>query len=175
MKLWSIQNEAAYELLLLNKTFQCDVNKSELASEKCFKNAYNWMKNEMMDILDIQTEVYPIWAWYKYENKCKRPNLRKSGYALKGTKCVCLELEIPDSKVVLSDFDLWHYVLNDCYFSQNNNDDIWFENLSSEEQLLAKEKSWKKIFDVIDSSYIQATLFELRIEDIKNIKYFTAR
>jgi hypothetical protein len=175
MRLWSIQSEEIYELLKQNKTFWCDINKSEIASEDDFKKAYNWMKNKMTKILDIEKDVYPIWAWYKYNGKNKQPDLRTSGYAQRGSKCVCLEIEIPDERVLLSDFDLWHIVLMDTFYCKNEKDEEWFENLCREQKLIEKEKSWDRIFNISNSDFVQATFFELKIEDVKKVKYFIAR
>ncbi|MEW3584057.1 DUF3841 domain-containing protein, partial [[Clostridium] symbiosum] len=39
------------------------------------------------------------------------------------TKCVCIEFEIDDNKVLLSDFDGWHFVLSNGYYDQSGSED----------------------------------------------------
>lgn len=175
MRLWTIQKEDVYTKLLNDKTHTCDIYESELAKRESFKIAYDWIKREMSKMLNDETDLYPIWAWYKYNNKNKQPDLRMSGYAAKGTKCVCLEIEIPDNKVLLSDFELWHYVLNNWYINNDEEDDKWFDNLPKELELNEKEKSWMRIFNTTNSDFIQATFFELKIDNVKKVKHFVSR
>lgn len=52
---------------------------------------------------------YPVWLW------TKKPDLKAEGHFAKGTKAVCLTVEIPDEKVLLSDIFAWHCVLSDMY------------------------------------------------------------
>ena len=49
----------------------------------------------------------PVWAWYQWEGVRKKPDLRKERWAngFEGEEFVCLECDIPDEEVVLSDFD----------------------------------------------------------------------
>ena len=61
----------------------------------------------------------PIWAWYQWEGSRRKPDLRASGYLPKGEPGVRLELRVADDRVLLSDFDLWHYVLNYWYLPKS--------------------------------------------------------
>lgn len=74
------------------------------------------------------------------KTKLKRKRLLESG-----TEGVCLTTQIPDNKALISDFDAWHCVLNN-----------WFYSLTEEEYNLSelgknplpKEKSWEHIFHI---------------------------
>lgn len=175
MRLWTIQTEEVYQKLLKEKIYRCDINKSKLSVEQIFLNSYTWMKNNMESILNIKSSFYPIWAWYKYNNKRKQPDLRLSGHAPSGTKCVCLEIEIDDNNILLSDFDLWHFILLDSCIHETEEEHMWFDTLSEEQRIIEKEKSWNKIFNINNSDFIQATFFELRLENIKKVKYFISK
>lgn len=80
----------------------------------------------------------------------------------------------------MSDFDLWHYVLNnDCYIeeaSENIYDEkvAKYEKLSEEEKEIEKINSWNNIFYTEKSEYVQATFWRLDIKDIKKVKFFKA-
>lgn len=173
-----------------------------------FKMAYNWMIEQMKIRLKIKRpndSVYPVWAWYQWCGVDKRkPDLRYSGYGEKGTKLYRIEFEIEDDQVLLSDFDLFHFVLNYWYIPKNEKEHNVFEekmdknsitlldlqdfNKNSEEinSLRYKiEKSWDLIFDLdwydeyITSpkheKSIQAVFWELQWNQVNDIKEFIAR
>lgn len=173
-----------------------------------FKMAYNSMIEQMKKRLKIQRPndlAYPVWAWYQWcgENK-RKPDLRYSGYAQRGTKLCRIEFEIEEDEVLLSDFDLFHHVLNYWYIPKNERDDNAFDkemgknnitlldlqdfkkNSKKIDLLRNKiEKSWDLIFDIdwydeyiTSSKYeksIQAVFWELRREQVIDIKEFIAR
>ena len=71
------------------------------------------------------------------------------------------------------------------YYNEEDYDKAhgWFDSLSKEQQEIEKEKSWHQIFNIepYDSywiargNYVQAIFWELRLENVKNVQYFTAR
>lgn len=98
-----------------------------------------------------------------------------------------MEVEIPDKDVLLSDEELWHFVLNDFYLSDATNEVEYnaaeeaFDALPEDEQRAVKEKSWERIFFVsppVDNEwvrvgcYIQATFWELRREQIVKVWHY---
>ena len=102
---------------------------------------------------------------------------------------VCIELEVPDEEIVLSDFDAWHFVLNDFCYSQCHSLEEYeqlekqYESLSDAEKKKARMESWNKIFDVTpyenewnrNGEYIQATFWEIKPEyvvDVRGIKAY---
>ena len=187
MKLWTIQKEEVLEILERDGIYKTNIN---LVDNPEFFNAYDWL-NTYLEKKEKRPEdvSYPIWAWYRRDSKEKKPDLRHAGYETSGTKCVCIELEVPDDIVLLSDFDYWHWVLNNWWLDDSTNEEEWdknqewFETLSREEQEKLKRKSWEKIFDIsiIDNGwqkkgqYVQAVFWELKKEYVKKVQYFTAR
>ena len=92
---------------------------------------------------------------------------------MKGTPVVLLTIDIPDNMVLLSDFDMWHVVLNDGYLPLYDKDDS--EEPSEDEKL----KSWENVFyiDVVtDCWYVpkttQATFWELKKEWVLKAEHF---
>lgn len=70
-------------------------------------------------------------------------------------ECVCIELEIPDNQVVLSDFTAWHFVLNKSYLNQKcyseeifDKDQAWLNSLSPQDRYKVIVNSWNNIFDI---------------------------
>lgn len=148
---------------------------------------------------------YPIWAWYQWEGKRKRRDMRESGYAKRGEKIVQLTIEVNDKDVLLSDFDLFHYPLNYWYLPLDESDASAFERdyinvgftwhdlknfqIQSQEMLLFREKiirSWDRIFDLgrkddgwlygsIETKSIQATLWQVNLKQVIKAEVFNAK
>ena len=131
---------------------------------------------------------YPLWAWHTRGWKHKKPDLRCSGMGRKGEMMACVEFEIPDSQVLLSDFHLWHFVLNDMWLDESRCEEEWeemhnwYDTQSAEVQAQLKRESWNRIFDLnpICTDWrevgcdIQAVFWKLRKETITKIYYFIA-
>ena len=179
MILYTIQTAEMYEKLLKEKEL---TNNGEFLSDfgKDFCCQYKWMAEQMKlrGIKQVLAAKYPFWAWYKYSTKKNKPDLRQAGHALRGTNCVCMELELAEDSVLLSNFDLWHCVLNDMpVFAEDEWDDSYaaYKKQSSEEQARIKNQSWEKIFTDFSDSPVQATFWQLRLDDVKSVQFFTAR
>lgn len=193
MRLWTIQPIEVWEELNNKGYFICDPIKADYISDKewNFKKSYDWLVIQMEQKIGYKPKgvSYPIWAWHTRDWQHKKPDLRNVGLGTKGEKSVCIEIEIPDNCVLLSDYDAWHYVLNDWFFDCSSNEEEWekvhkkFDRLSKERQLVIKEQSWQKIFNISAfenewfqrGRYIQATFWVLYLKDVVNVKFFIAR
>ncbi len=148
--------------------------------------------------------AYPIWAWYQWlDADRRRPDLRCRAYLGKGQVGVRIEFTKPADQILLSDFDLWHLPL--CYRSyigDNEADTLKveeqlrcelkeggiavddFENYPPERKTKI-EKSWNRIFDpsfndpywggVWSKRSIQATLWQVSLDEVIKVTRFTAR
>lgn len=189
MILWTIQPAEVVNILEQEKRFVCNPKLSENMPE--LQDAYAWMVKQM-DVRGIphpEGLELPLWAYHTRHGKHKKPDLREKAYATPGQSCVCIEFEIPDEQVLLSDLDNWHFVLNNSWFDDSNNEEEWeelhrwFDGLDPQEQDRIKNESWQKVFDItpIDTEwmsqgmYIQATFWELRKDMVRKIQYFKAR
>ena len=196
MKLWTIQPIEFYNELIRNGQIHC----SEKYIDSYFKESYSWIITQMENRIGKRPNksIYPIWSWYQYKNnESKRPDLRTSGLLSKGTKGVRIEFEKPKIEILLSDFNLWHFVLNYWHISDNKEQKLEFEKLlelSNVEFIDKKnytlelknilESSWNKIFDMnYYSSYtaeifnrkkIQATFWTLKSSEIVKVDFFSA-
>ena len=188
MILWTIQPLKVYNSIINGTIYKSDgryINKN-------FKQPYSWMTEKMKEKIGKPPKGtrYPIWAWYKYDSKRKKPDLRNCGFGKQGEKMVCIEIDIPDNEVLLSDFDAWHFVLNNCYYDfkckneeQFNETYKWIESLPKEEKQKEIEKSWDNIFNITEDNgewsknghWVQATFWTLKRENIKKTWFFTAR
>ncbi len=171
-------------------------------SEDLFLDAYRWMTKQMERRIESKSEIMslPLWAWYQWDGiERRKPDLRSSGHLPKGQRGVRIEFEQSATGVLLSDFDLWHYVLNYWYLPRTIAEGDAFEaelskhNLSFFEMKPLPvhayhqriEDSWNRIFDLdwveeeISEPYakkrIQATFWKLHFDQIKDVQVFTAR
>jgi hypothetical protein len=199
MKLWTIQPLAVWQLWQDQGTFK--VMPRDL--EEDFIRAYQWLMEQMTQRVGKPPPgcQWPIWAWYQYTSQDRpKPDLRHAAHLPKGTMGVRIEIEVEDSQVLLSDFKLWHYVLNYWYLPESEEDSESFEQELAQQdlslyhiQLLPRSdydakirKSWERIFDLDwEEEYhlcfsrhqkmIQAVFWELRIEQVKKVDLFKAR
>ena len=187
MILWTIQPLEVYELIQQTGVYHCDFSRSVLSD---FGEQYDWLVNAMKDRIGDPPEgvSYPVWAWYMWEGVRKKPDLRKErwGNGWKGEQYACMEIDIPEKDVVLSDFDSWsiillHGLLADSEEEDNRLEQI-YDSLSEKDRKVFRDKNWEKAFDLtyVDNKWvhrgdsIQATFWELRKEDIREVRFFTA-
>jgi len=203
MVIWSVVTAQAWEELQKKGRLEaksCHVDTDWLA-------AYTWMVSQMEHRLTIpkpSADTMPIWAWWQWWGDRRRPDLRAGWHLPKGTRGVRVELRVKNDRVLLSDFDLWHYVLNYWYLPKTEEHGVSFEKklaragLSvfgcNHEDPLAHaryrrevERSWERIFDLSwtdpehfivkkeNDRQIQGTLWELRLEDVVDSTEFVAR
>ena len=193
MILWTMQTVEVYQQIMETGSYVCDKTKSSYLETQAFVDAYDWLVKQMDDkgIYHPENTEYPVWAWHTHYWKRKQPDLRRNEYgSYRGRELVCLELDIPDELVLLSDFDAWHDVLNKCYIDDSTCEEEYdmiydeFDKLPSDERDRLMVESWNKIFDVtttIDTEwikrgkFIQATFWELKKEFVKKVKFFKCR
>ena len=203
MLIWSILTQQAWEELQQKGRLRGTAH----YADKDFAGPYAWMARQMERRLTTprpSKNSMPVWGWRQWWGDRRRPDLRASGYLSKGTPGVRVELRVEDDRVLLSDFELWHYVLNYWYLPRTVKDGEAFEKklaraglsligcshqkpLSHATLRREIEKSWERIFDlswndpgnkIVHSSKdrsIQGTMWELLLEDVVEIKEFTAK
>jgi len=188
MRVWSVQPLELYEKLKRDGVLHCDIELSECAGERAILAAYDWMCEQMRNRIELPPKGarYPFWAWHTVDWKHKKPDLRRREFRNRCRPAVCLELEIPENQILLSDMENWHVVLNDGFFCCSNSQadydrvNAWFEALPPDRQQDAKLKSWENIFDItpaatdwlIKGRYIQATFWELNLNQIVSVRHF---
>lgn len=211
MILWTIQDIAAWYRIQATGSYSTPSEKvlfpaSEDNNLHHANYAYRWMAKQMAERLGPppRNVIYPIWAWYKQPNRHDgKPDMRASYYK-KGRKCVRIKLDIPDWKVLLSDFDAWYCALSYCYYSLDEKDhnafESWHRGLgidysdisdwsrTSPELGLVRDKveeSWQRILGVSQQSEnwglpwakrtIQATFWTIDLENVVSVEHFVSR
>lgn len=140
MILWTIQNAIVYEKMNQTGVLRAD---KEYIVDDFFLDSYLWMSGQVKKRISNPPNgvTLPVWAWYQWEGKRKRPDMRVHGrnWGEKGAPIVLLTIDVPENQVLLSDFDSWHYVLNNLEIADPDDE----EAESSKEK---KQHSWEKIF-----------------------------
>lgn len=180
MRLWTFQPEVVYQKLLSDGVFRCDPKRSENIREFQFYKAYDWLVSEMKKRIGNPPDgvKYPVWAWHTVDWKHKKPDLRLREFWY-SKPMVCIEIEISEQNVLLSNEDSWHIVLNDAYLSETEADWNAFDHLPEERKSIVKVESWNQIFDIepyesdwfCKGRYIQATFWELRKDRIVSVRH----
>ncbi len=195
MRIWSIQNKAAWKYLKQH---------GELSAKPCHQSdqwpkAYDWMRNQLINRVGPPPTVatVPLWGWHQWQGeKTKRPDLRSIRHHWQPAgEYVMIECGIPERQVLLSDFDAWHIVLYDVFLGLNENDSDNFDERLKRHGwkickpipvalITAQRKSWERIFDlealsneywgVIEDKSIQTCFWELRLEQVISHKEFTS-
>ncbi|WP_088362969.1 DUF3841 domain-containing protein [Bacillus cereus] len=140
-----------------------------------FLSSYKWLIEQMNNKINNDGS-FPVWLW------TEKPDLNEEGHFDKGTKAVCLTIEIPDEKVLLSDFDAWHCVLNNWFCSLTEEEDELFDQGKCE---MTKEQSWQRVFDLEQlqqsemwgnaEQILQGVTPGVKKEQVLNVEYFTAQ
>jgi hypothetical protein len=137
-----------------------------------FRRPYEWMAKRLGRLVPAPSRhAAPVWAWFRYNGEAhSRPDLRRTGHLPPGTHGARLELILPASRVLLSDFDLWHYVLNN-----------WPIPVATR----ARSKNWDKVFDLDyydpdvtaarSKKSIQAVFWEAPLSAVRAVDFFVAR
>ena len=161
-----------------------------------FAQSYLWLRQAMLNrnIHYTAANEHLIWAWYQWNGPKKmNPDKRYASVFdyFDNEPYVLLELDIDPARVALSDYDLWHFVLNYSYIGSRrecnkfskvyNHYRFKGKDLNPEGQLLL-ENTWHNIFDFEKSrkfleiskkqQRIQATFFELFYSDITKVHFF---
>ena len=186
MILWTIQPERVFRLIYKRGVYRCDLSKSGM---KDFAGQYDWLVAQMKKRICPPPKgvKYPVWAWYRWRRTKKRPDLRgiRWWWGQKGDKFYRLEIDIPNSEVLLSDFDGWAWqVLNSWILTDTEQeyDELHkiYDTLSAEDKKNFLAKNWERIFNISHfengwtnrGNTIQATFWELRRENIRSFTQF---
>lgn len=185
MILWTIHPLKVYELIQRTGVYRCDPAQCDMLDFS--KEQYDWLACQMSKRLDPPECVkYPVWAWYKQEWKRCKPDLRRERWAngRGGENYVCMEIDIPDNRVLLSDFDNWHLPLNNGFLSSSEEEcdalEKYYNSLDEAAKKAYKYKNWEQVFNITPfendwerrGSWVQATFWELQKSQITAVRFF---
>jgi hypothetical protein len=158
---------STWHLLKAQGSLTCPVSKT--CDDPIFRDAYGWMMNSMANA-GVPAPAFglsPWWCWVSRGQNHPEPYIED----LAGLDDpVVLELSIPSDQIVLSCFDLWHFVLNRSYVWTSESDEKDFDKAiegaqgggEQARQLEARlQDSWSAIFD-LDQAEVDMGAFEIK-------------
>ena len=102
MFLSTIQPIVVWKEIETKGVYRADEAQIEMLPD--FEHAYRWLVEQMEIKIGPRPEgvTWPVWAWYMHRNRKGRLDLRREENWC-DEPSVCIECEIPDDQVVLSD------------------------------------------------------------------------
>jgi len=157
VRCWTVMERSTWQLLEAEGELTCPIG--EANDDPTFQDAYAWMKDSMATagIYPPAPGLSPWWCWVRSGENHPEPYI-EDAEGLHDP--VVLELSVPSEQIVLSCFDLWHFVLNKCYVWASELDEQNFDRAkeSAEEgsdvalQLNQRmQKSWSAVFELDQS------------------------
>lgn len=195
MRIWTIQNEAAWEFL--NERGYLEASRQHQSDGR--PEACEWMREQLVMRVGPppSPDAVPLWGWRQWAGEAKpRPDLRsvRRHWNPPG-RYVLIECDLPGDAVVLSDFDAWHIALNNQYLGVSDEEEADYlaarkrydEQPTEELATQLREsfyKSWERIIDMgvltepdwhrMERKAIQACFWTLRLEHVRSVKPFTS-
>lgn len=162
------------------KAYRCDPARSEWGGD--FAGAYDWIAQRMAAVLGPGPNgaLWPVWAWARMSGRDSPTprfswNMVPLDFHLGGRTSwpnsearglFWLVLDVDPARVLLSDFGLWHSVLNGTYCvprDQWEDEGVW-DRVWTQTEI---EASWQHAFTIApDCPDVQACLWEIRPEDV---------
>jgi hypothetical protein len=167
IRCWTVMERSTWQLLEAEGVLTCPISKA--IDDPTFQDAYAWMKDSMASagVYPPAPGLSPWWCWVRSGENHPEPYI-EDAEGLHDP--VVLELSVPSEQIVLSCFDLWHFVLNKCYVWASELDEQDFDRAqeSAEEgsdaalQLQQRmQKSWSTVFE-LDQSAVDMGPFEAK-------------
>lgn len=185
MIIWTLQPLFVYQQVRENGVFHCDPEQCAMPE---FEDSYRWIADQMRKRIGPPPDgvEFPVWAWHTRNWRRARPDLRTARWDCGpgNQDYTCITMDVPDSDVLLSDFDSWHMVLNKSPIAESEQEfDQLYEEIdamSKQDRMAFLSSNWERVFDIGKVSdhwmdrgrWIQATLWELRAEYIKDVRFF---
>lgn len=143
----------------------------DFIEDEDFRDAYLWMRDQMAERISFFSGDYPIWA------TLHRPNFRKLRKWAEPQ--VLVKARVPRGRILLSDYDDWHSVLNRFIATHDEKEaDQWWE-LPETEKLA--NLHWERILDldwVIENGRkprLQACVDRIYAHEVERITFVNGR
>lgn len=158
IRCWIIVPKAVVEALEATEALTCPINLAD--DDPQFVAAYDWLRDVMNQSSFPQPDagITPWWCWVQRDYEQCMPYADDLD-AMPPESCV-LEMQIPQSELLLSCFDQWHMVLNFAYIQNSPEDNAdfdaqvqaqgatLFQSPCPESLQVRLEQSWLQIFEL---------------------------
>lgn len=184
MRLWTRQHVSVLEEIKKNRYYFAKKEHIELKNDTIsdyYLELYHWyIKRAEKFVKRERNDQYPIWASTNYKDRLQ---VVEDTYLF--------ELEVPEDRVVITDFDKWGYVVNYWYVPEDkederkHNEELKKMGIGDESAIVMGHKgnfypllrdkilkSWNRIFEIEShkGAMTQATLWEIKKEWIIKVE-----
>ena len=180
--------------------YQASISGSSWIDDPGFMAAYRWMIWQMNQhgierpnsiVLTDPNLITPIWAWAKWTDDSSdgsRVKPDRNNQLFYGDKHDLIHLRVPVERVLMSDFDLFHCILNAyeqaLWQSKSHDSDVQvplipFEEIWSQtpveiynktDEIMLPDLIWDDfVIQMNETPFIQAVLWELLPEDVVDV------
>lgn len=187
MIVWTVQPRSALDQIAAGGVFRCKPELSyNLSKADSLQGPYSWLMERMREKIGPEPAgvVSPVWAWHTWNFERKCPDTESAAFLKRTEEKVLLTLDIPESDLVLTDFDAWQFVMMNAYVSDAADAASYaalekrLEGLSGDALREAVLASRENVFltdpvnneYLIRGRYIQATFWEVRAGYIRDQK-----
>lgn len=171
---YSIQTKEAWDMANKQKCLQG--NPAYICFED-FEESYSWMMEQMSKRLPRYRGERPIWLWLE------KPDMRQSLHAETNSAIVRLTIQLEEEDVLVSDFEDWHFVLNNSYLAYSEAE---YEEYKRGEAKHGKPDTWVRIFEMerdVEEAWagkeedrrFQGVTGKIPINAITKVEHFIAR
>lgn len=160
MRLWTVQGLDVVDAIEAGNEYLPDISKSEFVdNEPVLIRSYEWMRSMMERRIPVsRPHSFPVWSW-----PCRDDIPRMEDIAVAyGEDTGVIVFDAPDNEVLLSDFDAWHFILNDWPLCECQGDGDVDER--------TKLNSWLKVFDVEGKEYVQACTWGIGHGSVREVR-----
>jgi hypothetical protein len=173
--LYTVRNQKEIDLLFKNNVLKPNNKHIKKFHQDWpfFLDSYRWINKKCKESLTNYNQEFPLWAWVK------RPNANSVKCEYNGEPFYIIKFKISKDNCLISDFERWHFVLNDIYLPKNlntisnymNHASFFSKNgsLKDQEKVL---KSWDRVFQLDSNKLQQACFAFLSLNDILEIKRY---
>lgn len=130
-----------------------------------FISSYRWINNECKKRIKNYKYDSPVWAWLK------RPNANSLKIEYKDQPFYIIEFKAKLDEILVSDFEKWHFVLNNLFLPKNLNESFPHNMEHNQKEII---NSWNNIFD-IDDNLKQACLGCISLDSVLKITKYTQK
>lgn len=183
LTLWSIREQG--EIKALDQGRPLRTNAAFIDPD--FRSAYDWMKQKLTEKAAPPSGVNEmVWAWHQANGAAKpKPDLRQRWGTRQGEELALVEFEVNEAQTLLSDYQAWHFPLNNWFLPQTEQEIHAIDTDSLHPSQGDVQNSWNAIFDKsalseeafgpVHERQIQAVVWEILPDAVRAVRHFKSR
>ena len=178
MKVWTLITRETLQLLQEGIPYYGDKKICPVVDFPYTPGGYSLLVNKMIQTIGFPPDhsAAPIWGYYLYGGENNIPeNLDFDNFPEEAS--VCLTLEVPDRKLLLSDSLMWdsislgEYIPHGDTPEELDSDYEAYRNADAAKQAFMRVLSWHQVFNIIHSDYVYVHFWEIRKEMIREVLF----